>query len=835
MFHSRASDYGLDVMAEVAPLRRRQSSSPTRGDGDGYRNVGARQFGLPYNGEPRHIIPTETLVRCRCRKARAGRGLMASGSSGATRAIGDQGLDCPMLEHWTRAIIRRRFLVIVLWAAVVLVGAFSMVRLPGLLSTSLTVPGTGSERANAILTQHFGENIEGTFTVVFNEANRSAVTTATTRAFDRRLAVAARAVPGGRASTLQQGAGVLYGNVASSLDLQKAASYTGALRSALKNDGLPPAYVTGAPAFQHDVTPVLTADLHVGEVIAVLTALVLLTFALGFSVAVLVPFVVALCTTAGALAIVYALAHKFLMVLYVPNLVQLIGLGLAVDYSLLIVHRFREELADGDRPLDDVIVRTITTAGRTVALSGMAVAVGLAVLLFIPVPFVRSLGVAGFLVPLISILAALTLQPALLSLIGRRGVRVVGLPWLRARRVDGQGLWSRLASMVIRRPLVALVGATAFLLAAAAPLAWLQLTPASVTAIPHNMESARGLALLRDRVGPGVVTPIEVVLESGAPEGTLSPAANAATLRLADELVGQPDVFVVAIGSRPPYVGSSGRYRRTIVIERDDFGDEASQQLVHRIRAHLVPAAHFPPSAHVYVGGAPAQGTDFLASVYGSFPWVVIVIAGLAYLILVRAFRSLLLPLMAVLLDALSVAASFGLLVLVFRFGVGAEVIGLYRVSQIEGWAPVFLFAMLFGLSMDYEVFFVTRMRESWDNGADTDTAVVEGLSHTGRVVSVAALIMVGALAGLVAGGVAGLQELGAGLALGVLLDVTVVRGLLMPSLMTLAGPWNWWLPAPVARVMHVEASPLAGGRRRGSLEERVDGTYVPGVPTSRP
>ncbi len=354
-----------------------------------------------------------------------------------------------MLERWTRAIIRGRFLVIVLWAAVVLVGAFSMVRLPGLLTTSLTVPGTSSEQANAILTQHFGENIEGTFTVVFNEANRSAVTAAAAGTLDGCLAVAARAVPGGRASTLQHGPGLLYGNVASSLDLQKAASYTGALRSALRNDGLPPAYVTGAPAFQHDVTPVLTADLHVGELIAVLTALVLLTFALGFSVAVLLPFVVALCTTTAALAVVYTLAHRFLMVLYVPNLVQLIGLGLAVGYSLLIVHRFREEMVDGDRPLDDVIVRTITTAGRTVTLSGAAVAVGLAVLIVIPVPFVRSLGVAGFLVPLISIVAALTLQPALLSLIGRRGVRVVqvvGLPWPRARRVDGQGPWSRLAT-----------------------------------------------------------------------------------------------------------------------------------------------------------------------------------------------------------------------------------------------------------------------------------------------------------------------------------------------------------------------------------------------------
>jgi RND superfamily putative drug exporter len=191
-------------------------------------------------------------------------------------------------------------------------------------------------------------------------------------------------------------------------------------------------------------------------------------------------------------------------------------------------------------------------------------------------------------------------------------------------------------------------------------------------------------------------------------------------------------------------------------------------------------------------------------------------VLALAYFVLLRAFRSLLLPLMAVLLDAVSVAATYGLLVVIFRFGVGADMLGLYRVSQIEGWVPVFLFAMLFGLSMDYEVFFVTRMRESWDKGADNMRAVSDGLAHTGRVVSAAAVIMVGALSGLVAGRVAGLQELGAGLALGVLLDATLVRGLLMPSLMALFGRWNWWLPAPIARVARVEASPLAERERRG-------------------
>jgi RND superfamily putative drug exporter len=718
-----------------------------------------------------------------------------------------------MLERWTRAVVRRRLAVLLCWSAVVLVGLFSTARLPGLLSTSLAVPGTGSQQANTILTQRFGENIEGTFTVVFRQGNASS---ATVRALDQRFAAAARAVPTGGASALQRGSGILYGNIGSRLDLQQAAAYTGPLRRALKAAGIPDAYVTGAPAVQHDLSPVLAGDLHVGELIAVGAALVLLTLALGLSLAVLLPFVVALCTTSGALAIVYALAHEFLMVLYVPNLVQLIGLGLAIDYSLLIVHRFRQELADEARPLEDAIVATMATAGRTVVLSGVAVAIGLSVLFIIPVPFLRSLGAAGFLVPVVSLLAALTLQPALLCLLGRRGmaaIRPLGL----GQGEDGErGLWSRLAHVVIRRPVLVAVGATVVLLAATTPVVWLQLTPASVTAVPPDIQADRGLALLRDRVGPGVITPLEVVLGSGAPHGALTPGVDAATLRLAHELLDQPDVFVVAIGTHPPYVDTSGRYRRTVVIERDDFGDEPSQQLVYRIRAQMLPAAHFPAGTRAYVGGAPAQGADFLGRVYGSFPWVVLVVAGLSYMVLLRAFRSVLLPLMAVLLDALSVAASYGLLVVLFRFGVGAHLFGLYRVSQVEGWVPVFLFAMLFGLSMDYEVFFVTRMRESWDKGADNSRAVVEGLSRTGRVVSVAAVIMVGALCGLVGGRVAGLQELGAGLALGVLLDATVVRGVLMPSLMVLAGRWNWWLPAAAARLARVEASPLAERGRRG-------------------
>ncbi len=536
-----------------------------------------------------------------------------------------------MLERWTHVVIRGRILVIALWIAVIIVGTFAAVRLPALLSTSLAVPGSDSGQADAILTQHFGENVEGTFTVVFRVSNPPA---ATLRSMDNRFSAAAGTIPTAHVMALREVAGILYGNISTALDLQRAATYTGALRHALKDAGLPAAYVTGAPALQYDIEPILTTDLHRGEVIAVLAALALLTFVLGPSVALLIPLAVAAGTTTAALAIIFALAHEFLMVLYVPNLVQLIGLGIAVDYSLLVVHRFKHELSDEERAVEDAIAATMTTAGRTVVFSGIAVAVGLSAVLIVPVPFVRSLGFAGLVVPLVSIVAALTLQPALLSLLGRRGMGSVRLSRPKASRDLQHGLWSRLAALVMRRPIVVLACSAGVLFAAATPALWLELTPGSVVAIPQSIQSARALSMLRDRIGPGVITPIEVVLDAGAAGKADAPAISAATLRLAHELLNDPEVFVVAIGSRAPYIDSSDRYRQMIIIGRHDFGQEATQLLVHQIHSRFLPGAHFPPGLGVYVGGAPAQGADFLTRVYGTFPWIVLLVLALAYLVL---------------------------------------------------------------------------------------------------------------------------------------------------------------------------------------------------------
>jgi RND superfamily putative drug exporter len=340
----------------------------------------------------------------------------------------------------------------------------------------------------------------------------------------------------------------------------------------------------------------------------------------------------------------------------------------------------------------------------------------------------------------------------------------------------------------MRRPVWVLLGGTALLLVLAAPALALRVTPGSFEGIPHAPESSQGLELLRDGVGSGAVTPTHVVIDGGA-------RSRPALERLANGLARDPEVHVVARGTRPPYVDDDRRFSRVIVVGRHEYGEPETRALVHRLRDRLVPAADFPTGTTVVSGGAPSQGADFLSATYDAFPWLVLAVLGVTFVVLLVAFRSLLLPLKAVLLNALTVAAVYGVLVLVCQRGVGAGALGLEQTGAVEGWIPVFLFATLFGLSMDYEVFLVARMREAWERTGDNARAVAEGLEQTGAVITAAALIMVAAFAGFVAGRVSGLEQLGLGLALGVLIDATIVRALLVPAFMAVFGRWNWWLP----------------------------------------
>ena len=705
-------------------------------------------------------------------------------------------------------MLRFRWLVLAFWAAVIVVGFLGSIHLNRLLENTFTVPGTDSERARAILQQHFGDRSDGSFIVVF----RTPVTTPSA-ALEASVGRGAAVVPTGTTGPLRRVGEIAYANVNTTLTLAQAKGYTNRVLNALRPPPGVTGFVSGQAAIQHDLDPIFKQDLRKGESIALPIALVVLLLVFGISAIVTMPFLFAGATIMGTLGIVWIAAHLMTMATYATNLVQLIGLGIAIDYSLLVVYRYREEL-QRQPTAEDAVLRTMATAGRAVIFSGATVAIGLALLLFLPLPFMRSLGLAGFFIPLVSLAAAVTLQPALLSVYGRRGAKRVPLLPARWRAEEDTGFWHRLAGAIMRRPFAFLALGGAILVAAAVPAYALELTPGSARGIPRFPQSVHGFDLLTAAVGPGALSPSQIVIDTGQGAGARTPQLRAAVARLAGELRRDPEVSYVLTGTRRPFVDPTARYAQVVVAGKHEYGSPQAQSFVHRLRGTMIPGARFPAGMRVLAGGGPPQGVDFLHQSYRYFPWLVLAVLVLTYLLLMRAFRSLLLPLKAVVLNLFSVAASYGMLVLVFHFGVGHDVVsGLYHDPQVEGWIPIFLFAMLFGLSMDYEVFLVTRMREAWDSGDDNREAVAHGLERTGRIVTAAAIIMVAAFSGFVAGRIVGLQQFGLGLAVAIFVDATVVRALLVPSLMAVLGRWNWWLPAGVARVVRVPASPLDAHR----------------------
>jgi RND superfamily putative drug exporter len=432
----------------------------------------------------------------------------------------------------------------------------------------------------------------------------------------------------------------------------------------------------------------------------------------------------------------------------------------------------------------------------------------------------RSMGVGGLLVPLFSIAAAATFLPALLAVTGHRINRLRVVPRrVLAARADGRpGFWTRLARSIMRRPVLYLVGSTAVMLALAFPALDLKLTGGDNRGIPLTTEATRGLALLQRTIGPGALAPHQIVIDTGRPGGAVLPGTVAAKRRLIAALRRDPEVKPQTIQApsllaRTPaglqkaraanLVDREGRVLQIRVAGRGDAGTPEAVDLVHRLRDTIVPGAGFPRETDVIVTGAPAFGVDFIARAYGAFPWLIFAVLVLSYLLLLRAFRSVVLPAKAVVMNLLSVAATYGVLVLVFQHGLHSA-IGLQGSPQIEAWIPIFLFAMLFGLSMDYEVFLLSRMREEWDKTHDNELAVSSGLEHTGRIITAAAIIMIAAFAGFSAGSFVGLQEFGVGLSAAILFDATVVRALLVPSLMKLLGDWNWYLPDGLRKVLRL-------------------------------
>lgn len=658
---------------------------------------------------------------------------------------------------------------VIAWVLVIFLGAMAAIQLNDRLTAVTDIPGSASAGAQSQVRSAFGSDTDSTFLVLYEFTQASEAEIAD---YKQRIVKAAVAVPTAVVQQQRAVGGVLYSNISTSLPLLQASAQTPVLRQALTDAGLGSAMVTGPPALEHDIRPILADDLKRGGLLGLVLAVVVLLVAFGRSRRVFIPMAIAAATVAGSLCIVYLISSVTTMVLYVPNIVELVGLGLAIDYAVLLTHR--HQLA-ADR--DDAIPVTMNTAGRTVQWAGATAIVGLATLLLVPIPLVRSLGLAGVIVPMVAVLASSTLMPPLLHWLGSgppRGLLVHG----------AMQFWARTSGWATNRPRLTLFAALMFCGVLAVPLAAAQLAPASLTSLPTEAPAAQALAYLSNRLGPGVVTPNELLIE--LPVGTARSAQNdAARQALAAELTKLPEVYGVFTDVGPNYIDASASYHRIFVIGRHEFADPRSGQLVTTLRGLDPSDFGYDAAASISVAGAPAQGVDFLSTLTRVMPPVMLLILLAAILLLARVFGSWRIAVISAGLNVVSLAAACGVVVALFQFGAGSGVLGTYHVARIESWTFVFMFALLFGLTTDYQVFIVRSMLESV-NREEPIAAVRSGIMNSAGVVTAGALAFVVALSGLMFGRIAGLQELGFGLAAGVLIDATIVRGLLLPSALTL-------------------------------------------------
>jgi len=603
------------------------------------------------------------------------------------------------------------------------------------------------------------------------------------------------------------------------------------LRAALRTDVEPAIEVglAGGPAFYGDVQDVSESDLRRSELISFPLAAVALLLVFGSVVAASLPLAVGGAAVLAALAAIFLVAQAVPMSIFVLNLATLLGLGLGVDYSLLMTSRFREELAARENQPDavaDAIGATVATAGRAVFFSGVTVLLGLLGLVLFDFMILRSVGIAGAIVVGLAVSAALTLLPALFSFVGVR------LDSLRVRRIASasteDGAWARLARSVMARPVAVLVPTLAVLLTLGVPFLHVQFNAPDSRILPESVPSRVWFDRLEAAFGPGPFAPIVLAIRTDGP--ATSPANVAALYDYSRRLAADPRIarvdslvdvdprltlgqyeLLYASPSGPPDRFVQTALASTTKGELTDFtittnygpNDAPGRALVRDLRGGSGAVAP-PPGMQVLVGGGAADVEDVVTGIGADFPRTAAFILITSYAVLFVLLRSVLLPIKAVVMNSLSILASFGALVWIFQDGNLSTLIGTRPLGFVETTQPVILFCVLFGLSMDYEVFLLTRMRETWDATHDNRTAVAHGLERSGRIVTSAALIVVVVAGSFAFADIVLIKALGLGIAIAVALDATVVRALLVPAAMRLLGKWNWWLPDALARRMRV-------------------------------
>jgi RND superfamily putative drug exporter len=547
--------------------------------------------------------------------------------------------------------------------------------------------------------------------------------------------------------------------------------------------------VTGQETLNRDFNELSQSDLQHGELeFGLPAALIVLLLVFGAVVAGLIPLLITLPSIVVALGMVAVLAHVFSLSVFVINMLTGMGLALAIDYALFVVSRFREERGRGREKLD-AIAATATTANRAVVFSGTTFVIAMFGMLIVPSSIMRSLAVGAILVGIVSVIASATLLPALLAVLGdnvdRLRIPLIGRRSLEAANPEGR-FWGAIVRAVLRRPGLSLALSVALLLAVASPIFGMRVGTSGVTALPDRFESKQGFAALQREFSGATADPVEIVVTDGAGQ----PAARQALTRLRTRLAADP-----RFGSGTIERSANGRVALLSVPVRGDPSGDDAVAAVRELRSTIVPAEFENTGAEVLVGGTTSENIDYFDSVIGPAPWVIALVLALTLVFLTVVFRSLVVAATAVALNLLSVGAAYGLLVLVFEHGVGAGLFGFDQVDTIEAWVPLFLFSVLFGLSMDYQVFLLSRIRERYDASRDTTDAVTVGVASTARIITGAALIIVAVFAGFASGELIMFQQMGFGVAAALLIDATIIRSVVLPSAMKLLGDWNWYLP----------------------------------------
>ncbi len=746
----------------------------------------------------------------------------------------------PPFERLGALIYRRRKFVIGIWIAIIAIALPFAPQAPGALQAGgFDLPTLESARARALLESEVGAPPSALVLAITSET-----LTPGTIAFETAAAEATAGVARAPHVTLirshliapnqvRAADGIVYDVVFLDLKPDDSPEALAGIQAALRSvEGITVA-IAGGPAFYADIQSVSESDLRRSELISLPLAALVLLLVFGSAVSAGLPLAVGGAAVLVALATIFGIAQATRMSVFVLNLTTLLGLGLGVDYSLLLVSRFREELTRSD--VGDAVRRTVATAGRAVFFSGVTVMLGLAGLMLFDFAILRSIGIAGTITVGLAVTASLTLLPALLGVLGARVDRLA-VRRLSSGAINEQGPWARLARGVMRRPVAVALPTLFLLIALGTPWLNVKFNAPDGSILPERVASRQALDALTRSFGEGEFSPMTVAVRTS---GSVLSVDNITLLYAwvaklqEDPRIARVD-SIVSIDSRLTlaqyqllYGSAAGappdRYVQQLLAAttRSDFtavtitpaqgpNRPDTRALVAELRAATpgatgagAPSAITPPAGlTTLVGGGAAEIVDVVDTISSQFPRSALVVILATLLILAVLLRSILLPIKAVLMNTLSILASFGALVWIFQEGNLSALLGFAPLGFVETTIPVILFCVLFGLSMDYEVFLLTRMREIYDRTGDNSAAVAGGLERSGRIITSAALIVVVVAGSFVFAEIVLIKALGVGVAIAVALDATIVRALLVPATMRLLGDWNWWEPRWMTRIL---------------------------------